>query len=101
MPVERGERRVQPPRAVVVEQHPHPDAPVGGEAHLVEQQRARQVAVPDVVLHVQAARGGARQQDPRGEGDAPVVEHPQAVKARVGGGEALDAAPEGGPRGRR
>ena len=70
MGVERGQRRVDAAGAVVVQQQPHPHAALGGVAQGVEQQRARRILVPDVVLDVERAVGGPRQERPRGEGIA-------------------------------
>ncbi len=66
--VEPGEDVVHAGDAVIVQQQPHAHAPLRRLPQRVEQQRAGDVVVPDVVLHVERAFGRARQQHARGEG---------------------------------
>ena len=66
--VDDGEDRVQPLDAVVVEQHPHAHAALGGIPELLEQEEPGGVGMPDVVLHVERALRRAREQDPGGKG---------------------------------
>ncbi len=66
--VENGEDRVQPLDAVVVEQHPHAHAALGGIPELLEQEEPGDVGMPDVVLHVERALRRAREHDPGGKG---------------------------------
>ena len=68
MRIERSDRRVEAAGVRVVEQHAHPNAALGRLPDGFPQQLAGGVAVPDVVLHVEAAVRGSRQQDPGGEG---------------------------------
>ena len=86
MRVERGEGGVQPRGGVVVEQQPDADAPVGGGAELVEQEAARQVVVPDVILGIDAAFGHSREQRARGERVPRLPQRVEPGQARVGGG---------------
>ena len=60
--IQRSDRRVEPRDAVVVEQKPHAHATLGGTPQVLEQQVARRIAVPDVVLHVERPLGSAREQ---------------------------------------
>jgi hypothetical protein len=69
--VECGERFVQPARVVVVEQQPHADAASRGSTKCIEQEFAREVGLPDVVLHVEAALGGIGEPHPGCECIAP------------------------------
>lgn len=90
MRVERGQLLVEPDRVVVVEQQPHPHAAVGRSAQGAEQQRAGLVVVPDVVLHVERALGGARKQHARSERVEPVGQRMDAGAARMRGGQRCD-----------
>ena len=56
----------------VVDQHPHPDAAVGGLEDFVGEQAAHRVLVVHVVLNVEALLGHPGQQGTRREGVAPV-----------------------------
>ena len=92
--VERGERFVEAAGVVVVEQQPHPDAAIGGAAQCVEQQRAREVVVPDVVLHIEAALGDIGEPNPRGERIASTEQWNDARQPRMRLGERSDRPPE-------
>src|SRR3546814_19565773 len=63
MPVQCRQHTVHPGDAVVVQQHPHPNASIGGLVHGFQQQGSRSVAVPDIILDIETADGGARQQN--------------------------------------
>src|SRR3546814_7548415 len=80
MPVQCRQHTVHPGDAVVVQQHPHPNASIGGLVHGFQQQGSRSVAVPDIILDIETADGGARQQSAGGEGVTAVV---QLVNARM------------------
>ena len=84
MRIERRERRVQPARVVVVEQQPHPHAAFGRLPQRLAQESAGRVVAQDVVLDVEAAIGGAREQDARSECVARVAERVHAGPAGVG-----------------
>ena len=62
--VERGQRRIQPARVVVVEQQAHANAALGRLPQRLEQQVAGRVAAPDVVLHVERPVGCGGEQRP-------------------------------------
>jgi hypothetical protein len=83
MRVEGGERRVEAGDAVVVEEQAHPHTAGCRLAQLLEEQAPRDVVVPDVVLHVERALGGAREQHARGEGVARIEQRIHARAARV------------------
>ncbi|MNQ43647.1 hypothetical protein D3C85_573840 [compost metagenome] len=80
---QHGQGLVQARRVVVVEQQAHPHAPFGRLAQGIEQQGARDVLVPDVVLHVQAALRRGGQQGARGKRVAPVDQRIDAGHARM------------------
>jgi len=65
MVFDRREQPVHTGGVVVVEQEPHADTAVGRATHGVQQQAAREVVVPDVVLQVDAADGGIDERDAR------------------------------------
>jgi hypothetical protein len=50
VPRERRQRAFGPPHVEVVQQQPHPHAAVGRPEHLSDQQPARHVLVPNVIL---------------------------------------------------
>ena len=81
MRIERGERVVQAARAVVVEEQPHPHAALGRLPQRLAEKSAGRVGAQDVVLDVEAALGGAREQHARRKGVAPVAERMDAGRA--------------------
>ncbi len=66
-------------RGEVVEEESHAHAAVGCLQHLVGEEMPGQVALPDVVHEIEAAAGGARHQDSRGEGVVAVRQHEKAT----------------------
>ena len=72
-------------RAEIVEQQTHAHAAVGRAEQTVEKNLARQVLVPDEILHIEAALRRIRQGQPRGQGVAPVRELVEAGLARMRG----------------
>ena len=98
MSVQRGQLAVQARGAVVVQQQAHAHATIGGFVQRFEQHHAGHVAAPDVVLHVQAALGGARQHHARGEGVVGVGQRVDAGQAGVAGGDGRDGAAQRGRR---
>ncbi|MNV67726.1 hypothetical protein D3C71_1605360 [compost metagenome] len=93
--VHRRQHRVEPRRAVVVQQQAHAYAAVGRGMQGFQQHRARHVVVPDVVLHVQAAFSGARQHHAGGEGVIRIGQRVDARLAGVGRRQWGDAAAQG------
>jgi len=85
MAVECRQRRVQPGGAQIVQQQAHAHAALGGGQQLGQQQRAGDVAAPDVVLHIQRAFGRARQQHAGGKGVVRMGQQVYAAQARVRG----------------
>ena len=92
--VECGERFVEVAGVVIVEEQPYPDTAVGGSAQRIEQQRAREVVVPDVVLHVEAALGDIRKPNQRGERIASTEQGNNARQAGMRLGERSDRPTE-------
>lgn len=80
--IERGQRRIQPDGVVVIQQQANAHAPVGGGAQTIEQQGARHVPVPDVVLDVECTVRSPDQQCPRSKRIARVG---QQVDTRIAG----------------
>ena len=75
------ERGVEAGRVEVVEQQPHPHAAPGRIRQRFEQQVADLVAMPDVVLGIERALGGVRQQHAGGERVAGVGQRVDAALA--------------------
>ena len=75
----------EPQNTMVILQQPHPHPAIGGRAQFVEEQCPGDVAVPDVVLRVDAALGPACQQHTRGEGVLTVIEQMQSGQPRMPG----------------
>ncbi len=92
--VERCDAVVEAARVVVVEQQPHAHAALRRLPQRFAQQAAGDVAAEDVVLHVEAALGGARQHHARGKGVAAVRERMDAGLAAVRGHRRREHAPE-------
>ena len=88
------DRLVEARGVLVVEQQPHANAALGGLPERVVEQRASRVVSPDVVLHVETALGGTRQQHPRGERIARIDEGIDAGPARIGGDRRRQRAAE-------
>ena len=72
-------------RAEIVEQQAHAHAAVGRAEQTFEQNLAHHVLVPDEILHIEAALRRIRQDQPRGQGVAPVRERVEAGLARMRG----------------
>ncbi|MNI43362.1 hypothetical protein D3C73_976880 [compost metagenome] len=83
--IERGKHLVQTGRAVVVQQQAHAHAPVGGFVQRFQQHGAGHVVVPDVVLHIQAALGRARQHHAGGKGVMGIAQGMDTRFSGVGG----------------
>ena len=101
MRVERSDRFVQAARVVVVEQEPHAHAALRRLPQGFAEQAAGRVGVPDVVLHVEAAFGGARKQYACSERIAPIAERMDGGLSGVGrdgGGEGAGEARAAGIR---
>ncbi|MNT17181.1 hypothetical protein D3C72_1523190 [compost metagenome] len=84
MPVQRGQDLVQPGGAIVIQQQADAHSAVGRLVQRLQQHGACHVAMPDVVLHIQAAFGRARQHHARGESVVGVGQRVDAGFARVG-----------------
>jgi hypothetical protein len=72
-------------RAEVVEQQTHAHAAVCRAEQMFEKNLARQVLVPDEILHIEAALRRICQGQPRGQRVAPVRERVEAGLARMRG----------------
>ena len=79
----------------IVEQHAHAHAAFGGLPRGLGEQLSGRVAVPDVVLQVEASLRGARQEHAHGEGVAPLAERLDAGQAGVPFQMCSDRATEG------
>ena len=67
----------------IVHEESHPDAAVGCLHHAVEDDPAGNIAVPGVVLHVEASLGQVGQRETDDEGLAPVAQEAEAGEARM------------------
>ena len=94
MRVERGDVAVETLRIVVVEQQPHAHPALRRLPERFAQQVAGDVTAPDVVLHVEAALGSAREQHPRGEGVERFVERMDGGLSGVGRDRRREGAAE-------
>ena len=97
MSVQRGQLAVQARGAVVVQQA-HAHATIGGFVQRFEQHHAGHVAAPDVVLHVQAALGGARSIIMRAAKASWASASGWMPQAGVAGGDGRDGAAQQGGR---
>src|SRR3546814_7390074 len=70
-------------------------------AYVSQQQGTRSVAVPAIIMDIETADGGARQQDPGGEGVTAVVQLVNARSVALIAGQARNAAPQRGIAGIR
>ena len=99
MCVECRDRRVEPRGVHVVEQQAHAHAALRGPPERLEEQMARRVAVPDVVLHVERAVRDPGEQDACREGIARIRKREDAGLARMRGNVRGDRAAQPRPRG--
>ena len=83
MRIERGERRIEAARVLVVEQEADADAALRRLPQRLEHQVAGRVGVPDVVLDVEAALGRAGDDHPRRERVAAAEQRHDAGLARM------------------
>ncbi len=67
----------------IVDEEPHPDPAVGSPHHVVDDDPAGRIAVPDIVLHVEASLGQIGQRQADDEGLAPVAQQAEAGLARM------------------
>ena len=84
-------------RAQIVEQQTHAHAPVGRAEQMVEKNLARQVLVPDEILHIEAALRRICQGEPRGQGIASVRERVEAGLTRMRGDARTHRRSQRGP----
>ena len=98
--IQRGQVRILAVRGHVVQQQAHAHAAVGRAQHLVAQQVAGEVVVPDVVLQVQAAPRGACAGGTHGEGVQVVGQQRHAAAPGMRAQQGRDGAVERGGIGR-
>ena len=83
MRIKRGENRVKTGSVVIIEEKPDADTTIGRGVQGFEQQRARHVLFPDVILNIQRPLGDLRQARPRGKGIARIRQQINSGEARM------------------
>jgi hypothetical protein len=81
--IERGECRIHPRVAVVIDEEAHADSAISGGVKGFDEQRSRPVVAPDIILHIQRPLGGVRQPHARCERIRPVAKRIYPANARV------------------
>ena len=81
--IEGGDNRIAGLVVGIVNEEPNPDPAVGRLHHAVDYDPAGRIAVPDVVLHVQASLGQVGQRQTGDEGLAAVAQKAEAGEARM------------------
>ena len=81
--IEGGDDRIVGLVVGIVDEEPNPDPTVGRLEHVVEYDPAGRIAVPDVVLHVQASLGQVGQRQTGDEGLAALAQKAEAGEARM------------------
>ena len=81
--IEGGDNRIVGFVVRIVDEQPHLDPTIRRLHHAVEDDPASRIAVPDVVLHVEAALGQVAQRQTDDEGFASVVQEAEAGEARM------------------
>ena len=95
--IEGGDGRIAGLVVGIVDEEPDPDPAVGRLDHVVEDDPAGGIAVPDVVLHVQASLGQVGQRQAGDEGLAALAHEAEAGEVRMLlGRRAEEAAQPGG-----
>jgi len=72
--VERGKLRVQSRCPVVIQQKPHPHTPIRRAAQGIQQKRAGQVIVPNVILRINRGDSRIGQKDTRRKSIRPLLQ---------------------------
>jgi hypothetical protein len=67
----------------IVDEEPHPDPAISRLHHAVDDDPAGRIAVPGIVLHVEASLGQVGQRETNDEGLAPVAQEAEAGQARM------------------
>ncbi len=83
MAIQLAENVVQPHGVVVIQQQPHLHTAIGGVQQRAEQQAARHVVLPDVILHIQRLLGHLHQQIAGGKGVQAITERMNTAFARM------------------
>ena len=81
--IEGGDNRIVGFVVRIVDEQPHLDPTSSRLHHAVDDDPASRIAVPDVVLHVEAALGQVAQRQTDDEGFASVVQEAEAGEARM------------------
>ena len=76
--IQRGDNRIVGSVVRIVDEQPHRDPTIRRLHHAVEDDPAGRIAVPDVILHVEAALGQVAQRQTDDEGFASVVQEAEA-----------------------
>jgi len=97
--IEGGDNRIAGLVVGIVDEQPHPDPTIGRLHHAVDDDPASRIAVPDVVLHVEAAFGQVGQRQTDDEGLASVAQEAEAGEARMLVGRRAEELAEPGRRG--
>ena len=64
-------------------EEPHPDPAIGGLHHVLDNDPAGGIAVPDIILHIEAARGQVGQRQTGDESLAPLAQEAETGEARM------------------
>ena len=83
MGIEGGDDRIVGLVVGIVDEEPNPDPTIGRLEHVVEYDPAGRIAVPDVVLHIQASLGQVGQRQTGDEGLAALAHKAEAGEARM------------------
>ena len=97
--IEGGDDRIAGLVVGIVDKQAHPDPAIGRLHHAVDDDPASRIAVPDVVLHVEAALGQVGQRQTDNEGLASVAQEAEAGEARMLVGRWAEELAELGRRG--
>ena len=81
--IERGDNRIVGFVVRIVDEQPHLDPTISRLHHAIDDDPAGRIAVPDVVLHVEAALGQVAQRQTDDEGFASMVQEAEAGEARM------------------
>ena len=81
--IEGGDDRIVGLVVGIVDEEPNPDPTIGRLEHVVEDDPAGRIAVPDVVLHIQASLGQVGQRQTGDEGLAALAHQAEAGEVRM------------------
>ena len=97
--IEGGDNRIAGLVVGIVDEEPHPDPAVGSLHHAIDDDPTGRIAVPDIVLHVQASLGQVSQSQTDDEGLARVAQKAEAGEAGMLVGRRAEELAQPGRRG--